>query len=147
MNRTFTTHTYFNQQNATISARTFDFKSKVDKSIIVHKSNFLRVKWTKLFVLGNFFKLRYKKKKALTRFQLCLAHRVYIFVNLLKSTIFRRKLKKNKMLFIKNDTFDFSAFYPLFKLFQKRSLNAYTKKGIKLSSQYYKQKVGKKATY
>ena len=105
----------------------------------------------KIKVLGNFFKLKLKKKKKITTFNLCLAHKIFFYVNTKKANITIKKIKKNKllilrsMLTLKKCTNSQTAIIHYLKFL--RPVNPYTKKGIKLNLQVFKQKTGKKTTY
>ena len=129
------------------SVRTFNLRKKGYASYFVFLTKKFKMKWTKIYVLGNFFKLTFRKKKLLTKFNLCFAHRLFIYKNIDNNLALFKKIKKNKLLFLHRAKKSAAVFYSLYCLFQKRTLNSYTKKGIKLSNMIFKQKVGKKTTY
>jgi hypothetical protein len=125
-------------------------KNLLKKKIEYNSAKF-GIESKKLKVIGNFFKLKFLKKKKLIKFNLCLAHKIYILKNKLTTHTIIKKLKKNKIIFIKkkinNITKNKSLINCLKSIKLKRPLNTYTKKGIKLSKESYKAKVGKKTTY
>lgn len=101
----------------------------------------------KLKVLGNFFKLKYKKKKCLLKFNLCLAHKVYLLKKK-KAYLQIYKIKKNKILFLNRGPLKiFKTATNIKQLITLRPQSAYTKKGFKLVTKSYKQKTGKKTSY
>lgn len=140
----------FNIQNLYSTEKKVNLKKNIKIKNKVNEKN-KKIKSKKLKVLGNFFKLKYKKNKKLIKFNLCLAHKVYILKNLSKFSCFK-KIKKNKLIFLeKNKTVksinNKNSNLSLFFLKKKRPLNAYTKKGIKISNKCFKQKTGKKTSY
>jgi hypothetical protein len=140
----------FNNLNFYITEKKINLKKKICiKNKITTKKK--SVYSTKIKVLGNFFKLKYKKSKKLIKFNLCLAHKIYVLKNKNKFSCFK-KIKKNKLVYleknknIKNSMIKLNNLN-LFNLKNKRPLNTYTKKGIKISNKNYKQKTGKKTSY
>jgi len=104
---------------------------------------------TKIKVIGNFFKLTYAKKKNLTKFNLCLAHRMYLYNNRYPNTL-SKKTRKNTVVFAIKTTSAYKIkgmLNSIYSLKKKRALNQYTKKGIKTSNAIYNAKTGKKTTY
>jgi hypothetical protein len=139
-----------NKLNYFITEKKINFKKNIKiKSKITNKEKTINNE--KIKVLGNFFKLKYKKTKKLVKFNLCLAHKIYLLKNKSFLSCFK-KIKKNKIIFleknslIKNDINKKNKLN-LFFLKKKRPLNAYTKKGIKISNRFFKQKTGKKTSY
>ena len=93
----------FNTQNLYSTEKKINFKKKITIKNKVYEKN-KKIKSKKLKVLGNFFKLKYKKKKKLIKFNLCLAHKIYILKNVNNFSCFK-KIKKNKLIFLeKNKT-------------------------------------------
>ena len=137
---------FINTINNSISIKSYLKKNLESKNI----NNM--VSHTKIKVVGNFFKLKFLKKKKLVKFNLCLAHKVYLFKNKNKNYLNLKKIKKNKIILIRknkivNKNLSLNIKNCTEKLRKKRVLNSYTKKGIKLSNKSFKSKVGKKTTY
>lgn len=101
----------------------------------------------KIKVIGNFFKLKYKKKKKIIKFNLCLAHKMYIIKNSKDINVIKHK--KNKLFFFwkKNKNIKKNIETCLAFLKKKRGINIYTKKGVKDCGTTFKNKIGKKTTY
>ncbi len=140
----------FSKLNFYITEKKINLSKKIIiKSKITTKEKNINSK--KIKVLGNFFKLKYKKSKKLIKFNLCLAHKIYILKNINNFSCFK-KIKKNKLIYleknkiIKNSSIKLNSLN-LFNLKKKRTLNAYTKKAIKISNKSFKQKTGKKTSY
>lgn len=137
---------YINKNNNTTAEKIF-FKKKIKYNAVK-----FTLESKKLKVIGNFFKLKFLKKKKLIKFNLCLAHRIYILKNKKTTHTIIKKLKKNKIFFlkkknIKNEIKNKNLSQCLKNVKLKRPLNTYTKKGIKLNNEKFKSKIGKKTTY
>ena len=137
---------YINKNNNTIVEKIF-LKNKIK-----YEATKFMLESKKLKVIGNFFKLKFLKKKKLIKFNLCLAHKIYKLKNKKTTHTIIKKLKKNKIFFlkkknIKNEIKGKNLNQCLKNVKLKRPLNTYTKKGIKLSNEKFKSKIGKKTTY
>ena len=86
---------YINKNNNTIVEKIF-LKNKIK-----YETTKFMLESKKLKVIGNFFKLKFLKKKKLIKFNLCLAHKIYILKNKKTTHTIIKKLKKNKIFFLK----------------------------------------------
>ena len=84
---------FFNNSNETLLIKNNinNKKSLAKKSKIENK---------KIKIVGNFFKLKFLNKKKLIKFNLCLAHKIYILKNKKKSYLTIKKIKKNKIIIL-----------------------------------------------
>lgn len=103
----------------------------------------------KLLVIGNFFRLRYKKKFILIKFDFRLAHKVYFIKRSKRCLFFVKKVKKNKIVLNiqKYYTQLCGVYQSIHKLQKFRGLNTYTKKGVKRVFCRFQKRKGKKSTY